>query len=327
MFGTKSGLRVIATSLVTLISLAGTPLVADAAAQYPATLNFLSSKFVDGKTMDGFTPGKPDYGFTLEAMLQLRAGGKKIGDQAAAVKALLADTTVFAKSAVSNFAYDTAKNIKPGLAGKFLVASAALAVPNAPLRNSLVADLKKSIASDGSISLANGNTFDYAWTTLGLAAVGQYKLANQVAVKLASLERPDGGFGTDQTGNTTASAADATGIALQAFALAKKTGSKAQVLYEQKAILTGTAYLKTTEVSGDHWESFGDVDVNGTAYAAMGLKATGANIPEISTWLKGRLASDGGLTTPWSAGHGDTFATAQAYVPLIGSSYLNLLQK
>ncbi|MFM6966166.1 MAG: hypothetical protein ACKOWI_02155, partial [Rhodoluna sp.] len=86
-------------------------------------------------------------------------------------------------------------------------------------------------------------------------------------------------------------------------------------------------YLRTVQVTGNHWESFGDVDVNGTAYAAMGLKAAGANVASIQTWLKSRVASTGGLITPWSNGRGDVFATAQGVVALLGSSYLNLLGK
>jgi hypothetical protein len=57
----------------------------------------------------------------------------------------------------------------------------------------------------------------------------------------------------------------------------------------------------------------------------MGLKAAGANITSIQAWMKTRLAPNGGLTTPWSNGVGDVFATAQGYVPLIGLSYLNLI--
>jgi hypothetical protein len=57
----------------------------------------------------------------------------------------------------------------------------------------------------------------------------------------------------------------------------------------------------------------------------MGLNAVGAGNKAIQTWLKSRLAPSGGLTTPWSNGAGDAFATAQGYVPLIGLSYLDLI--
>jgi len=326
MFGPKSGSRLIATALAAAFIIA-TPISAANAANetYPSTVKFLSDAFVAGKALDGFTPGKTDYGFTLEAMLQRKAGGQKLIDQLTAVKAVLADTTVASKSAVATYAYDVDKKIKPGLAGKFLFTSIALGVPNAPLRNSLISDLKKSVASDGAIALAKDNSFDYAWAILGLATNNQAKLANQVAVKFAALERPDGGFGTDQTGDITKSSADATGIALQAFALAKKTATKSQAAIEQKTMVGASAYLRSSQVAGDHWEAWGDADVNGTAYAAMGLKAAGGKISAIQTWLKGRLAPTGGLTTPWSKGLGDVFATAQGIVPLMGYSYLDLI--
>lgn len=327
MFGAKSGLRAIAAVITAALAIA-TPLTAANAATetYPSTVTFLTDKFVDGKALDGFTPGTPDYGFTLEAMLQRKAAGQKLSDKLfAPAKAVLADSTTLAKSVVSSYAYGTDKKIKPGVAGKFLFTSIAIGTPNATLRNAVVADLKKAIAANGSLPASAGNTFDYAWVVLGLATNNQTKLANSVAASLVGLQRPDGGFGMDQTGDTLTSSADATGIALQALALAKKSASKSQVVIQQKSLLSATKYLRATQVAGNHWEAWGDVDVNGTAYAAMGLKAAGANVTAIQAWLKTRLAQSGGLTTPWSNGAGDVFATAQGYVPLIGQSYLNLI--
>jgi hypothetical protein len=326
MFGPKSGLRLTAVALAASLSVV-LPLSAAQAASdtYSTTVKFLADKFVEGKALDGFTPGKPDYGFTLEAMLQRKAGGQKLTDQIVAVKAVLADSTVASKSVIATYAYSAEKLIKPGLAGKFLFVSAVIGVPNAPLRNSVIADLKKAIGNDGSIASVAGNSFDYAWVVLGLSVNGQTKLANLVANQLASIERPDGGFGMDQTGDTTKSSADATGIAMQALALAKRTSTKTQITHQQSALVSAAKYLRSSAVSSDHWESWGDVDVNGTAYAAMGLKAAGANITAVQTWLKTRVAPQGGLTTPWSNGAGDVFATAQGYVPLLGLSYLNLI--
>jgi prenyltransferase beta subunit len=189
----------------------------------------------------------------------------------------------------------------------------------------VVADLKKAVSANGSIASSSGNTFDYAWAILGLATNNQTKLANSVAKSLVSLQRPDGGFGMDQTGDTTKSSADATGIALQALSLAKRSASKSQVSIQQNSIIAASKYLRATQVTSNHWEAWGDVDVNGTAYAAMGLKAAGGNISAIQGWLKTRVAPTGGLTTPWSNGQGDVFATAQGYVPLMGMSYLNLI--
>jgi hypothetical protein len=331
MLGPKTALRAFAAILIAVVAIA-TPLSSASATttEYPTTLKFLTDKFVGGKTLDGLSPGSPDYGFTLEAMLQRKAAGHKLIDQLPAVRANLADTTVFSKSAVYTYAYSvngSSRTIKPGLAGKFLFASAAIGVPNAPLRNGLMADLKKAIATNGLIATSSGNVFDYSWAILGLASNNQQKLANTVALKLISLERPDGGFGTDQTGDTTTSSADSTGIALQAIGLAKRSASGAQLAREQKALVAAAAYLRATAATGDHWNAWGDVDVNGTAYAAMGLKAAGANITSVQNWLKSRVATTGGLTTPWSKGSGDVFATAQGITPLLGLSYLNLISK
>ena len=327
MFGAKSGLRVIAAVVTAVLAIA-TPLSAAHAAPetYPSTVKFLSDKFVNGKTLDGFSPGTPDYGFTLEALLQRRAAGQKLSDKLfVPAKAVLADSTSLTKSVVATYAYGADKKIKPGVAGKFLFTSIAVGTPNSPLRNAVVADLKKAIASNGSIALSAGNTFDYAWAILGLATNNQTKLANTVASQLVLLQRPDGGFGMDQTGDTSKSSADATGIALQALSLAKRSATKNQLAVQQNAIIAASKYLRSTQVGGNHWDAFGDIDVNGTAYAAMGLKAAGANISAIQAWLKTRVAPTGGLMTPWSNGLGDVFATAQGYVPLIGQSYLNLI--
>jgi hypothetical protein len=327
MFGAKSGLRVIAAATIAAIAIAAPLSPAQAASEtYPSTINFLTSKFVDGKSLDGFTPGSPDYGFTLEAMLQRKAAGQKLSDKLfVPAKAVLADSTTLTKSIVASYAYGSDKKIKPGLAGKFLFTSTAIGAPNAPLRNAVVADMKKAIATNGSIATSAGNTFDYSWAILGLATNSQPKLANSVAASLITLQRPDGGFGMDQTGDTLSSSADATGIALQALSLAKRTATKSQAAVLQKSIVSASQFLRTTQVAGNHWEAWGDVDVNGTAYAAMGLKAAGGNISAIQAWLKTRIAAAGGITTPWSNGLGDVFATAQGYVPLIGLSYLNLI--
>jgi hypothetical protein len=327
MFGAKSGFKALAALTIATFAIA-TPLSAAQAApeNYPSTVKFLSDKFVNGKALDGFSPGTPDYGFTLEAMLQRKAAGQKLSDKLfVPAKAVLADSTSLSKSIVATYAYGSDKKIKPGVAGKFLFTSVAIGTPNAPLRNAVVADLKKAIAANGSIAISGGNTFDYAWAILGLATNNQSKLANSVAINLVSMQRSDGGFGMDQTGDTAKSSADATGIALQALSLAKRTATKSQAAIQQTAIIAASKYLRSTQVAGTHWDAFGDVDVNGTAYAAMGLKAAGANITAIQSWLKTRVAPTGGLTTPWSNGLGDVFATAQGYVPLLGLSYLNLI--
>ena len=334
MFGPKSGLHKFAAIVsVILGAQLMAPSAAFAADAYPATTDFLTSKFVAGKALDGFSAGKADYGFTLDAMLQLRAAGKSVAQQRVAINHVLNDLTVSVNRG-GGYLFDSAKKFKPGLAGKFLFTSAALRVANGPSKNSVVTLLRKAVAADGTIAGSDGNTYDYAWVVLGLRTQNTAKdtaLANRVAVKLSAMARPDGGFGYDRNADTASSSADSTGIALQALVSSKFDGSAIERAAKLKAIRLASSYLTKTDIDDSHWNAFGDIDVNGTAYAAMGLKAAGvskAQIGKYSTWLQERLAANGqGFVTPWSSGSGDVFATAQAYVPLVGLSYLDLLKK
>lgn len=334
MFGPKSGLRKLAATIsIAAAAILVAPSAAIAADAYPATTEFLSSKFVAGKAIDGFSAGKADYGFTLEAMLQLRAAGKTVAQQRVAINHVLNDLTVSVNRG-GGYLFDAAKKFKPGLAGKFLFTGAALRVANGPTKNNVLALLRKAITADGSVTGSDGNTYDYAWVILGLKAQNNAKdnaLANRVALKLSTMARPDGGFGFDRNADTSTSSADSTGIALQALVSSKFDGSAAERATKLRAIRLASSYLSKSDIEDNHWVAFGDIDVNGTAYAAMGLKAAGVNKAQIgkySTWLKSKLSADGkGFVTPWSGGNGDVFATAQAYVPLIGLSYLDLLKK
>lgn len=334
MFGPQSGLHKFAATLSILAAtLLVAPSPAIAADAYQPTTNFLSSKFVDGKAIDGFSAGKADYGFTLEAMLQLRAAGKTVAQQRIAINHVLNDLTVSVNRG-GGYLFDASRKFKPGLAGKFLFTGAALRVANGPTKNSVLVLLRKAISADGTITGSDGNTYDYAWAVLGLKAQQTTKdtaLANRVALKLGAMARADGGFGFDRNADTTTSSADSTGIAMQALVSSKADGSAAERAAKLKAIRLASSYLTKTDIDDNHWEAFGDIDVNGTSYAAMGLKAAGISkvqIEKYSGWLKGRLATDGkGFVTPWSSGLGDTFATAQSYVPLVGLSYLDLLKK
>ena len=318
MFETKTGLRKFAT-LITIAALtfaATTP--AAAAVKYQSTVRFIASKFVNHEYVEGFTAGKPDFGFTIESMLQLRAAGQTAKSQAPAVAFNLqsAANAGTASNPVGLLYAD--KKFQTGRGGMFLVASKAFDLGSSALRSSVLKSIKANIKASGEITDAFGNTFTYGWTALGLQAAGETKLASLVAGKLASIARPDGGFGTDQTGDTMTSAADATGMALMAFAAANKSNSTAA----KKAItwLTKTALVK------DHYEAWGDVDVNGTDYAVMGLAAVSQKTSTLQAWLVSRLSPTGGLTTPWSEGKADTYATAQGYIALLGSSYVALIK-
>lgn len=328
MFRNLSGLRKIAAILLTsLIVLSVTP--ASAATKYSSTVSFLENKFIEGQYVEGFSAGKPDYGFTIESMLQLRSAGRSQSQLRKSIEFNLVKASNVANIQLQTGAlFGADKRLLTGRAGMFLFASKVFQASNASLKKSVLTELKKSISATGELTNANGNTFDYSWVILGLQATGEKKLANMVAVKLASLARPDGGFGTDQTGDTLTSSADATGISLQALSFVRSTGGKQQESQKAAAVKAAVTWLSKNTVTANHFEAWGDWDINGTAYAAMGLKATGRKITKISAWLATKIsAKDGGLTTSWSEGAGNTVATAQGYAAMIGKSYLDLLAK
>ena len=159
---------------------------------------------------------------------------------------------------------------------------------------------------------------------MGLTSAGCVK-ANLVATKLATLIRADGGFGSDLSADTTSSSADATGIALMAFASNQGKGTSAQKSAKEAAASSALAWLAKNTVKGNHFEAWGDVDVNGTEYAAMGLKSQSKDISAYQKWLAARIAKDGGVVTPWSNKTGDTFATIQGLLVLDGRSYSDLV--
>lgn len=296
---TKSGL-LSAIAILASIVLA-TPAQA-APIKHSEVVNFLTGKFVtvSGNTfLEGFTPGTPNLGFSLEAIAQLSQSG----------------TTKL--TAIKKWALTSNAKVKgvSGLAAKWLYTSALVKYPNASARavveNALVAKYKKLPL----ISKLDNNTFNIAWDVLALTITKHPAEAKNAALALARLKRNDGGYGSDLSVNTTTSSADATGIALMAFqATNQKTFAKSAI-----------TWLKANIKTGNHWESYGDVDVNGTAYAIMGLQSAGQSVTAARLWLTHRISpSDGGVTSAWSAGAGDTFASAQSYLPIIGTDYVKI---
>jgi hypothetical protein len=294
---TKSGL-LIAITLVSSLALSG---CAPKETIEPKTANFLAGKFVttaDGTYLEGFTPGKADPGFTLEAIAQLSQ----------------APTIDLAKAKA--WALETADQVKDskgklslGLAAKWLYVSDLVGYDNQKLRDTVTSEVSSKLATEST------NTFDLAWEALALKAVGKDDAAKKAAAALSAIRRADNGWGTDLSSSTTSSSADATAIALMAF-----------IATDQKdAAEVAKAWLHANMVT-DHYEAWGDVDVNGTAYATMALHAAGEDVSKLQAWLKKQVTKDGGLKTPWSAGKGDTFATAQAYLPLIGLDYVGLIK-
>lgn len=293
---TKSGLLI---AIITTASLALSGCAATV--QQPETVSFLTGKLVDGAYVDGFTPGSPDVGFTLEAIAQLsEAPGT---DLSKAEQWALTDTSKIE---------DANGDLILGLAAKWLYVSDLVGYSNQSVRDEVTNQLATYWASepaDGELT----NTFDIAWEALALEAVGKQDEAKRAAEALSKIRRADNGWGTDLSANTTSSSTDATAIAMMAFVA---TGI-------DEARDVAKAWLQANMVQ-DHFEAWGDVDVNGTAYATMALHAAGEDVTKLQAWLAAQLAKDGGLKTPWSAGAGDTFATIQGYLPLIGLDYVGI---
>ena len=297
---TKSGL-LIAIALVTSLALSG---CAPKETVEPATANFLAGKFVTtdaGTYLEGFTPGKADPGFTLEAIAQL-SEAPSIDLSAAKKWALETSDAVLNEDGSYNL----------GLAAKWLYVSKLVEFDNTKLRDEVTEKLTALWTTSADPSVV-ANTFDAAWQTLALKAVGKDVEAASAAESLFFSRRSDNGWGADTTSATTASSTDATAIALMAFIATSN----------QEAADVAKAWLQANMVA-DHYEAWGDVDVNGTAYATMALQAAGEDVTKLQAWLKSKVVEDGGLETPWSGGKGDTFATAQAYLPLIGLNYVDL---
>ncbi len=296
---TKSGL-LIAITLASSLALSG---CAAKETIEPKTANFLAGKFVttaNGTYLDGFTPGKPDVGFTLEAIAQL--------SQAPSI-----DLSKVEKWALSTTAQVLDENgtLNFGLAAKWLYVSMLVNYDNQTLRDSVTTKL--ATYWDAPVTGGASSSFDLAWEVLALKSVGKNDEAKRAAAALSAIRRSDNGWGTDLSAATTSSSTDATSIALMAFLATDST--------EPAAV--AKAWLKAN-LHTDHYEAWGDVDVNGTAYATMALHAAGEDVSKLQAWLKVQVTKDGGLKTPWSNGKGDTFATAQAYLPLIGEDYVGL---
>ena len=297
---TKSGLLL---AIITTAALALTGCSAKVTLE-PETAKFLASKFVADGYIEGFTPGKADPGFTLEAIAQLSECGDDI-DLAAAEKWALATTKEIK---------DDKGNLIRGLAAKWLYVSTLVNYDNKPLRE----EVGKQLAAGWKPSYDPEvifNTFDTAWEVLALQAAGYSSQAANAAASLSMSRLADNGWGSDLSSNPTTSSTDATAIALMAF---EATG-------KEEAASVAKAWLKAN-IKGDHYEAWGDVDVNGTAYATMALHSAGEDVSKLKAWLLAQRASDGGLKTPWSNGKGDTFATAQGYLALIDLDYVGLIK-
>jgi hypothetical protein len=318
---TKSGLRQIATIVtagLTLVALAAVLIinVQAEAPKYIRTAEFLKSKLVEEKYLEGFTPGVPEYGFSLEAISQLTFA---TGIDIAAAKEFLLETDIsYLKSEATGL-------LQPGLAGKFLYASKVSIASNDDAVDEVKQQLLAMISESGQITVAGASTFDYAWLTLGFWAQGERDTASKLADQLSTLARSDGGFGFDQSEFTTESTTDATAMAIQALVLTVNQDANTQSSKTQ-SIDSALAFLDSSIKEGNHFVAYEAEDVNGTALALMAYKAATGQAPDaMKEWLARKIQSDGGLGSPWVEGAGDAYATAQGYLALEGKSYLDLL--
>ena len=340
MFETKSGLRKFATLVIsTVIAIAATT-PAQAAVQYPKTVSYLASQFVDGKYVVGFTPGKADLGMTLEAMLQLLGAGKDAKAQTAAVKYnLISSTTLGTWETKTGALYSTDKRFNSADAGKFLFTASVFKQNKTAIAKSVLATIKKHIAKDGSVlavpdnSVApSQNIYTSAWLVLGLEAANEKALAEKIAMNLITFAVvKTGGFADSQTDTAAAASPDATGLALQALAAVKGFGTKTEETKKNTVISKSRSWLGSdaqVDSTGKFFSSWGEWSANSTAYAAMGLKATGSKITDYSKWLASKISSaDSGIQAgSWTAGAGNAYATIQGYLALIGKSYLDLIK-
>jgi hypothetical protein len=314
-----------ATAAISTFTVSAAILPAAAADNYSSTVSFLSKSFLNGKALEGTSAGTFEYGFTLDAMMQLKAGGKTLAQQLPAVNFMLGTRSQPLGTASNGYLFnkDADLTLNVGRAGKFLFTSEVVNVPNNSIRNDVFKKLSARINSQtGEISGTASGAIDYAWVALGLNSYQEFTLANKVVQKMLTLQNTDGGFGEV---DPLISTPDSTGLALQAINLKQDFGADAQDKKRSDAEKKAIAYLVSTSVEKNHWDAYGEASINSTAYAAMGLKAAGKKIAAYSLWLKSQLAPKGGFMTSWSDGAGDKFATAQAITPLLGKSYLDLL--
>jgi hypothetical protein len=284
--------------------------------KYLATAEFLKSQFVLGEYLEGFSPGVPEYGFSLEAVSQLSQTSEI--DSSIAIKFLLESEPDFLYSAETG-------EIVPGLAGKYLFASKVTGAANGAQTQMVIGSLSELFQEDGTLTESSASTFDYAWMTLGLYAQDQREMAKTFSATLTTLAREDGGFGFDSSEFTTASTADATAMAIMALELTKDL-DPALKADKQNTIDAALGYLDDSLVDGSHFVDLDVVNVNGTALALMAYLATRGELNEsVHAYLVAQIQEDGGIGSPWVENAGDRFATAQGYLALEGKSYLSLL--
>ena len=304
----------LAISLITSVTLV---LASCSTSNYGVDANPATSKYVieqfdknDGQFLAPFSAGQAEPGLTLESMIHLGALGYDKAEQ---------------KKAVDWATSNTALLTSPGLKATYIFAAHALGFADDATVSQVLTELKASISDDGSVEATNN--FSYGWVIFALLASDEDALANSVAVKLTTFSETGGAFKYTQNDAASSETADVTSIALLALKATEGLGTGEDEAAKAFAISKVTTWLTENLVDGSHYESFGSLDVSGTAYAIMALQSLGQDIEKQQEWLTGRInAKDGGVLSPWTEPESDTFSSAQSLLPLSKLSFLDVLK-
>ncbi|MEI8231140.1 MAG: hypothetical protein WCG32_01020 [Actinomycetes bacterium] len=276
----------------------------------PQTTKFVFDKFNGGEFLDAFTPDKPEAGITLEAMAQLSALGFDKNKQGKAI--------AWAKSNTESF--DSI-----GLKATYVFTAHSLGFADDETVRTAATEVVGGVGDSG--SLPGSNNFVYSWVIFALLAEDKKELANQVALHLSALAETDGGFKFVQGDPKSADAADVTAFALMAMKASLGTGDNTAEATKEFAVSKAKTWLISNETDGNHWSSYGDPDVSGSAYAIMALTTMDVDVTAANEWLQSRISpTDGGVSAPWTEPAGDLFSSAQSLLPLSKLSFIDVLK-
>lgn len=294
-----------------------------AAAQKAAA--WLAGELTDAGTVVGSFPGSDgqsstftDYGRTLDAALALLAAG---GHDDVLGRTL---TTVTSASAVAAYTqgapFDAENAAYAGATAKLAFVVEATGGDATSVGGvDLLAQLLSLVTEQGRLADRSdfgsfANLFGHAFALLALDTAG--RTPSQALVQgLLSAQCPDGSFPQDyepKAGAACTGSIDATGLALQALAAIDLGASEdAQQARD---------WLLGQQKSDGSFP--GEVPVNSTGYAAMGLTAVGVDTDRAAAYLASQQNADGGLRKgAGDATASDVFATSQALPALLEKTF------
>lgn len=299
-------------ALVTAISLAltGCSTAGYGTDSSPKTSKYVLDKFDNGQFLAPFREGSPEIGISLEAMTHLSALGYDKKKQQAAI-----DWSI----------NNTDRLTSPGLKATYIFTAHALGFASDPGVKPLLEELKKSISNEGVVK--DTNNFSYSWVIFALLASDEKELANKVAMKLSTFSELNGGYKYQQGDPESMDTADVTGFSIMALKATEGLGTSEDEAAKTFAISKAKAWLKNAIVENNHWTSYNDLDVSGTAYAIMALTSLGEDVSDEVKWLNTRVnATDGGIIAPWTEPGSDVFSSAQALLALSKLSFIDVLK-